>query len=210
MEPRRGRGRPTQTRDLQDPILDAAELAFARTGFDGTGLREIATAAGVSQALLRYYFGCKQNLFDAVFRRRGQQLSARRLTLLAGLDKDACARKVVAAYLRPQWDLKMAGGNQAAFLSLQARVHASVDPHLIALRRQIYDPPLAAYVDVLARILPLPRAVIAGRMGFLVGSYLFVLNDLARLDDLSGQHSEPEAVLSDLIAFLAAGLAAPV
>lgn len=210
MPPRRGRGRPTQAHDLQDPILDAAELAFARSGFDGTGLREIAAAAGVSQALLRYYFGAKQDLFDAVFRRRGRQLAARRLALLADLGPDAPVQGIIAAYLRPQWDMKMAGGNAAAFLSLQARVHASTDPHLLALRADIYDAPLGAYVDALTRVLPLPRPVIARRMGFLVGSYLFVLNDLARLDMVSGRPTDAAKVLSDLTVFLSAGLSAPV
>lgn len=195
---------------MQDAILDAAELAFARTGFDGTGLREIAAAAGVSQALLRYYFGAKQDLFDAVFRRRGHQLAQRRLALLQALGPDAPVQGIIAAYLRPQWDMKMAGGNAAAFLALQARVHASADPHLLALRREIYDAPLGAYVDALARNLPLPRPVIAARMGFLVGSYLFVLNDLARLEDLSGQTPDGDEVLTELITFLSAGVSAPV
>nr|WP_255418652.1 hypothetical protein [Paracoccus sp. JM45] len=94
---------------------------------------------------------------------------------------------MVTAYLKPQRDMKLAGGNAAAFLPLQAAVHAAAQPHLLDLRREIYDAPLVAYIDALARVIPFPRNVIARRMGFLVGSYLFVLNDLARLDDLGGK-----------------------
>jgi len=50
-------------------------------------------------------------------------------------------------------------------------------------------------------------------MAFLVGTYLFMLNDLARLNDLTdGQIGEvgPEAMLAHLERFLTAGLSAPV
>lgn len=81
--PARDRGRPTQNVDLHQTPLDTAELAFVQKGFDRTGLREIASEAGVSQALLRYYFGAKQDLFDEVFRRTGTLLAQRRIALLA-------------------------------------------------------------------------------------------------------------------------------
>lgn len=101
--------------------------------------------------------------------------------------------------------MKLADGNAAAFLSLQAAVHTAAQPRLLDLRREIYDAPLAAYIDALAGVISLPRNVIARRMGFLVGSYLFGLNDLARLDDLGGNADD---VLSELSTFLSAGLSA--
>ncbi|WP_220475119.1 helix-turn-helix domain-containing protein [Paracoccus sp. JM45] len=79
--PARGRGRPTQDVDLHQAILDTAKLAFAHKGVDETGLRKIASKAGVSQALLRDYFGFKQDLFDTVFRRRGTLPAQRRIAL---------------------------------------------------------------------------------------------------------------------------------
>ncbi|KAB0564662.1 TetR/AcrR family transcriptional regulator, partial [Brucella pituitosa] len=48
---------------------------------------------------------------------------------------------------------------------------------------------------------------------FLVGTYLFMLNDLGRLNDLTdGQIGEidRESMLRELVIFLAAGLAAPI
>jgi AcrR family transcriptional regulator len=210
-------GRPKEGEDdLRDGILNQAELAFASDGFEGARLRDIAARARVNQALVRYYFGSKQNLFDELFRRRGRALAQERSRLLRGLQGGAhrpSVAEIIRAYLSPQWQMKQAGGNAAAFLRLQARVHASPEAHDLRLRREIYDAPLALYVDELHRALPdLPRGLIALRMGFLVGSYLFVLNDLARLDDLVGD-SRPAAedsVLDELVRFLAAGISAPV
>lgn len=50
-------------------ILDAAELAFARRGFDGARLRDIAQQAGVHHALVHHYYSDKRGLFRAVLRR---------------------------------------------------------------------------------------------------------------------------------------------
>jgi AcrR family transcriptional regulator len=61
--PRRGRrpGRP----DTRAAILTAARACFAASGFGGTSIRAIATAAGVDAALVHHYFGSKDDLFVA-------------------------------------------------------------------------------------------------------------------------------------------------
>lgn len=50
-------------------ILDAAANAFARRGYDGARLRDIAQQAGVHHALVHHYYGDKRGLFAAVLRR---------------------------------------------------------------------------------------------------------------------------------------------
>jgi AcrR family transcriptional regulator len=49
----------------KERILDAAHLLFARSGYSAVGLREIATRAGVTSALIVRYFGTKAGLFEA-------------------------------------------------------------------------------------------------------------------------------------------------
>jgi AcrR family transcriptional regulator len=44
-------------------ILASARDAFARSGYDGAGVREIASGAGVTAMLVNRYFGSKENLF---------------------------------------------------------------------------------------------------------------------------------------------------
>ena len=47
-------------------ILTSARRAFARAGYDGAGLREIAADAGVTAMMVNRYFGSKERLFAAV------------------------------------------------------------------------------------------------------------------------------------------------
>lgn len=47
-------------------ILASARKAFARAGYDGVGVREIAAGAGVTAMLVNRYFGSKEKLFAEV------------------------------------------------------------------------------------------------------------------------------------------------
>lgn len=47
-------------------ILASARRAFARAGYDGVGVREIAKGAGVTAMLINRYFGSKERLFAEV------------------------------------------------------------------------------------------------------------------------------------------------
>ena len=54
----------TQTKE--QAILAAAEQEFLTKGFDGARTTSTAAAAGVTHAMLHYYFRTKENLFDRV------------------------------------------------------------------------------------------------------------------------------------------------
>jgi AcrR family transcriptional regulator len=47
-------------------ILDAAIELFARHGYAGTGLRELAAAADVNLAMINYFFGSKKGLLKEI------------------------------------------------------------------------------------------------------------------------------------------------
>ena len=60
---------PTRRRNsatTRKAILASARLAFARAGYDGVGVREIAAGAGVTAMLVNRYFGSKEHLFAEV------------------------------------------------------------------------------------------------------------------------------------------------
>jgi AcrR family transcriptional regulator len=59
-------GRRPGSPDTRGQILDAARAEFARSGFGGTTIRNVAAAASVDPALVHHYFGSKQQLFEAV------------------------------------------------------------------------------------------------------------------------------------------------
>jgi AcrR family transcriptional regulator len=50
----------------REAILTSARRAFARAGYDGAGVREIAAGAGVTAMLVNRYFGSKERLFAEV------------------------------------------------------------------------------------------------------------------------------------------------
>lgn len=50
----------------RERLIEAAVRLFARDGFDATSLRAVATESGVSWGLIRFYFGSKEGLREAV------------------------------------------------------------------------------------------------------------------------------------------------
>jgi AcrR family transcriptional regulator len=58
--------RPRNAAATRDAILRSARAAFARSGYDGVGVREIAQGAGVTAMLINRYFGSKAELFAEV------------------------------------------------------------------------------------------------------------------------------------------------
>jgi AcrR family transcriptional regulator len=57
--------RPRNAVATREAILQSALDAFARQGYDGVGVREIAHTAGVTAVLVNRYFGSKERLFAA-------------------------------------------------------------------------------------------------------------------------------------------------
>ena len=208
-------GRPKNNGKLKEKILDTAEIAFAEGGYAGISVRDIAERAGVNQGLIRYYFDTKEQLFDEVYKRRGGLLSGHRHVLLDRLlesGKPLQVKDIIRAYLQPQWDLKHSGEAGAAFAQLQSRLHSEPEEHALRLRKEVYDASVKRYVDALAQALPhLSKRTIGLRMAFLVGTYMFMLNDLGRIEDLTEgkiRHLSKDEMLDNMVAFLAAGMQA--
>ena len=61
--------KPTKGERTAQRILDVAEDLFARQGYDGTSLRQIADGAGIREPGLYNHFGGKQALYEAVLYR---------------------------------------------------------------------------------------------------------------------------------------------
>ena len=70
--------------DKKEHILDVAERTFSELGYDGASTRVISKEAGVNMAMLNYYFGSKEGLFNAVFERRASTFR----TILQNISQD--------------------------------------------------------------------------------------------------------------------------
>ena len=55
-------------------ILEAAEQEFLEKGFEAAKTTKIASLAGVTHAMLHYYYRTKENLFDLVFDKKTRLL----------------------------------------------------------------------------------------------------------------------------------------
>jgi TetR/AcrR family fatty acid metabolism transcriptional regulator len=63
--------------DRRRRILDAAVRVFARSGYHGARVGDIATEAGVAHGLLYHYFSSKDEVLETVFRDNFGELLAR-------------------------------------------------------------------------------------------------------------------------------------
>lgn len=57
-----------QIKDTEQLILEAAIKEFSTKGFDGARTSTIAADAGVTHAMLHYYFRTKEKLFERIFK----------------------------------------------------------------------------------------------------------------------------------------------
>ena len=81
--------------DARGRILDAAERAFAEHGMAGARVATIAEDAGVNKAMLYYYFGNKEDLYEAVVERVFGQIMER-ARLSGALDPQAGVESLAA------------------------------------------------------------------------------------------------------------------
>jgi TetR/AcrR family transcriptional regulator len=113
LESTRRPGRPKNderaSSEVADRLLDAATELAVEQGFDSCGLREIAARADVSPGMIAYYFGDRQGLYEAMFERAFDRISAKVLALIEdsssdGDDRlDELARLQVAVVAADPW-----------------------------------------------------------------------------------------------------------
>ena len=87
--------RPRNAATTRDAILASARRAFAQSGYDGAGVREIAAGAGVTAMLVNRYFGSKEALFAQVV----EQTMTRDSVIAGGVMASPHAARDLAAAL---------------------------------------------------------------------------------------------------------------
>lgn len=198
-------------------ILNCAEKEFAARGYSATPLRKIASAVRINQALINYYFGSKEKLYQAVFLRRGLELAHKRLRLLEDLerntDKPLTVEALVGSFLQPAISM-LYQDNGKDFLRLQARLHSEPKEITAKLRASIYDATTRAYIERFKVALPHidPKAMV-WRMTMMIGAYLYVIADPYRLEQLSDgtcSADDEEEVIRQFSTFFTGGFESPM
>ncbi|TDB38061.1 MAG: TetR/AcrR family transcriptional regulator [Actinobacteria bacterium] len=129
----------------RDRILDAAAELFGSRGYDAVSVAEIASAAGVSTALIYYHFADKESLLKDLFLRAGAVFEP----LLESLDAGTgSARERLAEHVHAWAEAVLAHEDFIRLLirplvgssgPLYAEVTARVAANIEALRRVISE-----------------------------------------------------------------------
>lgn len=199
-----------------DAILDAAETVFARSGYEGASLREIATIADVAQALIHYHFKNKAQLFEAMVARRAAAINDTRAALLEALfdtSPSPCLEDIVESLFRPTIE---EGRDSERDMGPYARILASVANSAgdrdQALAEKFYDPIALKYIDALQRVQPgLSRADAVWAYMFAIGVGVTMMAKTGRSNRLSNgacDDGNAEEMLGRIVPFVCGGIRA--
>ena len=209
------RTKAEQRAETLEQLMDAAEYLFSKHGLYGVTLRDVAQKVGVHTSLMHYYFEDKLALFNAVFARRAEVTSERRMKALDQYEKDVRGKPTVAGalhvFLDTDFDLYLSGGdgwrNYGAFGS-----QLSNTPEGAAMFDQYFDPVVLRLIGLLRKALPgVSEEDIFWSYHFVTGSFMHSLSRSGRLDRLSGglcKSGDLEAVKARMADFMAAGFLA--
>jgi len=211
--------RPTKVQQRAtrlEQILDEAEALFSKHGLHGVTLKDVAGRVGTHHTLLNYYFADKKALFDAVFARRAEVSSQRRMEALDRYDAETRGRPTVEgalrAFLDTDLDLYIHGGEGwKNYGALGAQVANTPEWGAELMDRQ-FDPVVLRLIDLLKRALPGCREddVFWG-YHFVSGALMLTLARTGRIDKLSAGRCRSEdfaAVKARMASFMAAGFVA--
>src|ERR1051326_990751 len=56
--------------DKREHIINSAIELFAEKGFEGTSIRDLAAKANMNVAMVNYYFGSKEKLFECMLKQK--------------------------------------------------------------------------------------------------------------------------------------------
>jgi AcrR family transcriptional regulator len=197
----------------KERILASAEALFAQRGFEGASLRQLTAAAGVNLAAVNYHFGSKDKLVEEVFKRRLDQLNARRLAALKQVlgQPETTLEDVLAAFIRPALDLSHDGGG-SLFMRVLARAFAEHDDSLRRFLSDNYGHVMRQFTAEFARLLPhLSKEELYWRIDLVTGALTHAMSGfgiIQRKSDVS-ETVHREQTAAHLIRFAAAGLSAP-
>lgn len=200
----------------RERLIQSAERLFARRGFDGVSVRDIASDAKANSALVGYYFGGKEGLLAEVYMRHCAPLKKERARLLAACNAQhriPTLEEVLEAFIRPSLEATRDENGGASFSRLRAILSAENSSLLEQLVAQNFDDSSKVFVKALCKCLPeLSREDVLWRFHFLLGAIYYTATGPHRIKTLSKGRcdpSDPAATTQELIPFIAAGFRAP-
>ncbi len=103
-------------------LIEAASTLFAEKGFEVVSVREITGLAGANVASVKYHFGSREGLIDAVVARMATPVNEERLRRLDELEKRT-VRTLLAAFFEPLLSqIQSSPLSEKLFVKLMGRV----------------------------------------------------------------------------------------
>jgi len=197
--------------------LRIGERMFAAQGYEGVSLRQLTGAAHVNLAAVNYHFGSKEGLLTAIFESRCRPMNDVRLQRLAacvqGRNKPPLLEQIIAAYIAPALSATTDTAGGVTFTRLRAMLAVEHNELARKLIAKYFDATSSRFVAALATALPhLTRVEVFWRFHFLLGALYFNMVNPARIAHLSQglcDATNVEAVLREMVPFVAAGFRAP-
>ncbi|WP_312932344.1 TetR/AcrR family transcriptional regulator [Stutzerimonas nitrititolerans] len=212
---RLGRRRFSELGEVENKelILNEAEKLFAMQGYLGTSLKQIALQANVTQALITYYYGTKQNLFLEIYRRGLADIARNRQQYLDDLKargSDYEISDIIRTYLKPQFEHRDGGEAWKYFARLQSRLVSEPDEVTVPLRKELYDEAIKAYIEeMMACEGKEHRVAISWGTVFMISMILYMLRGVDRIGELTDGsiHAESEDdMIEKMTLFIAGGI----
>lgn len=196
----------------KERILSAAEELFARHGFAGASLRQVTAAANVNLAAVNYHFGSKENLISELFRRRLDELTERRLALLAEAERAPNLKAMLEAFVVPA--LALAGDplGGSSFMRVLARAYADHDQTLRRFLSANYGHVLKRFAAALAPLMPaLDKESLYWRLDFISGALTYAMSDFGAVKKPAARSADEHRRIAarKFLSFAHAGLTAP-
>lgn len=105
----------------EQAILLAAEQEFLAKGYDGARTTSIAEAAGVTHAMLHYYFRTKEQLFERILGEKMELMASSMATALG--DPSLPLRERIAQGIANHFDLLMVNPDMPRFIINEVVTH---------------------------------------------------------------------------------------
>lgn len=201
--------------EAQDAILDAAEIVFGENGFHGATTRAIAECAQANAALIHYYFGSKEALYEAVIARRSGAINEERRTRLAELHAagGVTLESVLDALLRPTISLgRDPGRGGVHYTRVLGHAASGTDERSHRVTSAYYDAIARTFIAEIAAVVPgLSReAAVRGYLNAIAVA-ISLMAPTGRVQDLSDgaiADDDLEGMLGGAVRFVAAGIRA--
>lgn len=128
--------------DNEQLLLEAAEAEFLEKGYAKSRTTIIAKRAGVTHAMLHYYFKTKENLFEKVFRRKAHMMSS---IMQLSVEQDLPFLDKIKLGVENHFDFLVANSELPNFIFSEVRV----DDRLLAIFIEVVKEKSLPFLDKL-------------------------------------------------------------